>query len=78
MGKKYDVVAAIREEGRDKPRWVNCGAVIETAKGLSLKLESLPVGPGWNGWLSLFEPKAKDDKPTKPAASRPEPDDIDW
>lgn len=59
MAKKlYDVVATIREEGRDKPRYINCGAVFEGDKGMSMKLESLPTF-GWNGWLSFYTPKPK-------------------
>jgi len=59
--KKYDVVAITGEytnaQGETKKRYVNCGAVFETEKGMSLKLESLPVGGEWNGWLSLYEPR---------------------
>jgi len=67
MGKKYDVVYArnYTQNGEEKTHWINCGAVIETAKGFSLKLETIPVG--FNGWFSLFEPKAKEEKPAKSA-----------
>ena len=62
MAKKlYDVVATIREEGKDKPRYINLGSVIETDKGLCMKMESVPVG--WNGWANFYEPKPKADKP---------------
>lgn len=72
MSKVYDVVAVIREEGREKPRYVNCGAAFRSDKGgLSIKLNSLPAGAGWNGWLSLFEPKPKD------AAPKAAADDFD-
>lgn len=61
MAKKlYDVVATIREEGKDKPRYINMGSVIQTDKGLCMKLESVPVG--WNGWANFYEPKPRQDK----------------
>lgn len=65
--KKYDAVAKIIEDrnGTEKVRWHTIGPVFEGEKGLSLKIESLPVGP-WNGWVSFFEPKEKE--AAKPAA----------
>ena len=61
MSKKYDVVAITgkyMKDGAEKNRYVTIGAVIETSKGLSLKLEAVPVG--WDGWAGLYEPKAKE------------------
>lgn len=61
MSKKYDVVVSEKYQDRDgneKTRYINIGAVFETQKGLSIKLESLPIG--WNGWASFYEPKPKD------------------
>jgi len=59
MSKVYDVVAVTgtytNKQGEEKPVWKNCGAVIETPKGLSLKIEVLPIGS--DGWFKLFEPK---------------------
>lgn len=62
-------------EGNEKTRWHRCGVVIETEKGLSLKLEALPVSPEWDGWISFFKPKPKDDKKPEAAGtpSRPQP-----
>ena len=75
--KKYDVVAIVGKRSDDKPNYVNCGVVIQTDKGFSLKLNSIPAGNEWNGWFSLFEPRPKDgsSKPTAPAASGPPPAD---
>lgn len=60
MPKKWDVVAITGKytdrDGNEKRRYQNCGAVFETDKGLSLKLEAIPVGD-WNGWFSLYEPR---------------------
>jgi hypothetical protein len=57
--KRYDVVAItgsyVDRSGVEKRRYLNCGAVFETEKGLSLKLESIPVG--FDGWFQLYEPR---------------------
>jgi hypothetical protein len=52
-GEKYTTAS-----GEEKQKWLKCGVVIEGRNGLSLKLESLPVG--FDGWLSFFEPKPRD------------------
>lgn len=63
MAKKYDVVAGNGEyqdrDGNTKVRWQNCGAVFEKDGKLSLKLECLPIGKDFDGWLKLFEPKQR-------------------
>ncbi len=60
MPVKYEVTAAIREEGRDKPRYVRMGSVIDTRNGPMVKLDAIPVG--WDGWAYLNEPKPKEDR----------------
>ena len=71
--KRYDVVAVtgtyLDAEGMEKRRYLNCGAVFENEKGLSLKLEALPVEG--NGWFYLFEPRRKSAS-AKPAATKAE------
>jgi hypothetical protein len=63
MAKKvFDVVAVTGKytdrNGNEKSRYQPCGAVFENDRGnLSLKLEALPVGSEWSGWLQLYEPK---------------------
>ena len=67
---KYDVCVA-RKGKDDKTFWTKIGVIIQTEKGHSLKLESVPVA--WDGFASLFEPKPKgeakpqddDDRPWK-------------
>lgn len=79
MSKKFDVVAITgkytNSNGEEKSRYVTIGAVIETSKGLSLKLESVPVG--WDGWAGLYEPKAKDGAPAQRQSGRRGGDDRD-
>jgi len=74
MAKKiYDVVAITGEytnaQGETKKRYLNCGAVFQTDKGMSLKLEGLPVGE-WNGWLSLYEPRQQSNQRPQQQQSR--------
>ena len=61
MGIKYEVIANggsyTNKEGQEKRRWIKCGVVMEGAKGLSLKLESMPVGG--DGWCILSEPRER-------------------
>ena len=65
MAKKvFDVVATVGKytdrNGQEKKRYVNVGAAFENDKGqLSIKIETIPVGPEWSGWLSLYEPKER-------------------
>jgi hypothetical protein len=76
---KYDVVATVGtykdSNGQEKKRYLNVGKVFEHDKGgFTIKLESLPVGPEWSGWLSLFEPKQNaQEKPSSPVRDR---DDV--
>jgi len=78
--KRYDVVAVTGQyrdkDGNEKNRYMNCGAVIRTDKGFSLKLEAIPIES--NGWFMLFEPKEKDKaQPAEtPANDEPFDDDI--
>ena len=63
--KKYDAVATIgeyKDRNREtKKRYVNVGSVFENDKGnLSLKLDAVPMGQEWTGWISFFEPKERD------------------
>ncbi len=65
--KVYDVVAVIgtytNRNGEEKKRYLTVGAVFESDRGLSMKLEAIPVGGEFNGWLSFFEPKERDEQP---------------
>lgn len=67
MPKVFDVMAAAGRytdnQGQEKTRWLNCGAVIQNSNGnMSLILEQFPVGltPNEQGhgiWFSLFKPQ---------------------
>lgn len=66
--KKYDAVCTIGKytdrQGNEKKRYVTVGSVFEDEQGrLSLKLDAVPVGQEWSGWVSFYEPKAKEPSP---------------
>jgi hypothetical protein len=63
MSKLYDVVAIVGKRRDDKPNYVRVGAVFQTEKGMSMKLDTIPAGNEWNGWLSFFEPRQRDASP---------------
>jgi hypothetical protein len=56
----YDICHGERykdKEGKDRTKWNRIGVVFETANGLAIKLNSVPVG--FDGWLKMFEAKEK-------------------
>ncbi len=61
MKKIYDAVVSTGKytdkDGKEKTRYLNVGVVLEGDKGVSLKLEALPVN--FNGWINFYEPKEK-------------------
>ena len=77
--KKYDVVAVTGQytdrDGNEKNRYVNCGAVIKTEKGFSLKLEVIPVES--NGWFMLFEPTERSNNQAQSAPAPAEDNELD-
>ena len=73
---KYEVVATLGEyqnsAGETKKRYQKCGVVFQNEHGLSLKLDTIPVSPDWNGWFSLFDPKPRDERETMTQSRNPE------
>lgn len=42
--------------GREKKRYVSVGTLFQYDDGgLALKLDSIPVGQGWNGFVSFYD-----------------------
>lgn len=69
--KIYDAAVSTGEytapDGSTKKRWLNVGAVFEhDGGGMSMKLETVPVGPDWSGWISFFEPRDRAAAPAQP------------
>ena len=71
----HDVTATIGEykdaAGETKKRYLTVGKVFTQDDGrMSIKLDCVPVGPDWSGWLSLF-PADKDRQRPAPASKQP-------
>ena len=70
---KYDAVATTgkykdKQTGEEKKQYTKVGTVIESEDGrLSLKLDVIPVGPNWSGYISFYPVKERDQQ------QRPEP-----
>lgn len=60
---KYDAVAVIGKKKDGTPVRMKVGSVWETDKGISLKLDAVPVGAEFSGWVNFYEPKPKDKAP---------------
>lgn len=60
MQKTHDLAVSTGEyqdnHGATKKRWMNVGALLRDPQDgrVSIKLEGLPVGNEWNGWISAF------------------------
>lgn len=72
----HDVVATIGEyttgNGEKKKRYMNAGKAFQDDQGrISLKIDAVPVGPEWSGWLSLYP--RKDDQGGGQRQSAPAP-----
>ena len=87
MRKTHDILAKTgtykNQQGEQKNRYTNCGAAFTDDSGqVSIKLESVPVAPEWNGWLNLWEPREQQQAPApapQPRQAAPiidEQDDI--
>jgi hypothetical protein len=64
-----------QKDGQEKIKYQRIGSVIETKKGLMLKLDQVPlVEGGWEGWAYLFEPKEVGHKPSSNNAAIHFPD----
>lgn len=76
--KVYDLVATIGKytdhHGEEKKRYHNCGSVFEDDQGrLSIKVEAIPVGPEWSGWMSCMVPKARQQQQPAPQQQQAAP-----
>jgi len=79
MSKRFSVVQAKEVPGRDKPVWLRHGIAFQSengSKGVSIKLESLPL-PNKDGevWLKLFEDDGSRRPQTASAAASGDLDD---
>lgn len=58
--------------GQEKTRYVTVGkAFMRDDNSVTLKIDSMPVGGEWNGWLNLYD--LDDGQQAKPAQAAPAP-----
>ena len=58
------------KEGVEKTRWLKCGVVLQTDKGMRIKLDALPVNLQ-EGWFSIFEDNEQ--KQSQTVSNKPAP-----
>lgn len=57
-----DICFVEKIEGKEKAMFHKVGILLIKDDGkMSIKLNSLPAGNTWNGWLSCFDQKPKED-----------------
>ena len=67
--KKLSAKVVWKQGGQEKNRWHNMGAMfIHDDGSMSIKIDSMPVGGYWNGWVSLFDPEPRQDAPQQQQA----------
>jgi len=78
MNKRFSVVQAKEVPGRDKPVWLRHGIAFQNDKGISIKLEGLPL-PNKDGevWLKLFEDDGSRQNPQHATPAAAPSDKID-
>ena len=63
--------------GQEKNRYVTVGrAFIREDKSVSIKVDSMPVGPEFSGWLNLYD-LDEDRQGQAPARAAPAPAPVD-
>jgi hypothetical protein len=61
----FDLIAKAGEytdrDGNTKARWVKCGMLIHKKDGgWSVRLDAIPAGNAWDGWLNAKEIEPRD------------------
>lgn len=59
--------------GQEKTRYITVGkAFVRDDNSVTLKIDAMPVGGEWNGWLNLYD-LDEDRQQAKPAPAAPQP-----
>lgn len=57
----YDVLFKRGSTDEGRGIWLKCGVMLEKPDGKkSMKVDAIPVGPGWDGWLVISERRKGD------------------
>jgi hypothetical protein len=57
------------KDGQEKTSWLKCGTLLQTEKGMRLKLDALPVNMD-EGWFVIFEPR-EDNRQAQSGSQQP-------
>lgn len=61
MGKYTDTL------GNEKSRYITIGSMFEREDGtICLKLDALPIGGEFSGWVNCYEPRVRDEPSGEP------------
>lgn len=76
MKKIFDATATIgrytNKDGEEKKRYVTIGSVFQDDQGrMSLKLDAVPCGPEWSGWVSFYPVEERGQRSTQRPQERP-------
>ncbi len=74
--KRLDAIAVVGEytdaQGTTKKRFSKLGSAFVNDKGeVSVKLDSMPCGGGWDGWINLREPYDQDKPAPRQSSEQP-------
>lgn len=82
--KRWDVATArkyAKRDGSEGKQWINVGRAVQWDDGnIQVELNALPCFPGWDGKLSLFVPREKEQAPGQGASKpsgQPKRDDFE-
>lgn len=69
------VTGTYESRGETKKRYTNLGTLFQYDDGgFALKLDSVPVGDGWNGFISFYDIEEKQQGGTRSAGETPKTD----
>lgn len=82
MKKQYDIKYAAREyktsDGTQKTYWSQHGSMwIDDNGSITIKIDSIPVGEKWTGYMKAFPTKPREQQPQKTNYEGLPADDFD-
>ena len=81
LGNLVAPVGKYIKDGEEKTKWMRCGILMETDKGMRVKLEGIPLGiPEGGLWMNVFadDNNQQGSQSSAPASNKPidDKDDI--
>lgn len=64
--------------GQEKTRYLTVGGLFKREDGSAcMKLDTVPVGPDFNGWINFYDLDDQEQKPQQAPQQQPDPAGID-